>query len=192
MLKIFAGFVAALTLSAACTSTNAVSLTYAAPAGLQRVQAAGIATVNVTDQRGNDPKWIGAIRGGYGNPLKVLTTEQPVKDVVARLVTEGLAARGLSSTGAPYRLDIVLKAFNASQYARREAHVEMVATVVNASTNATVFTRPVRADEVNGSVLALNTGIMANPEELRAIANQALQAAIDDLLNDPALHAALR
>ena len=55
----------------------------------------------VTDQRGEpDPNWLGAVRGGFGNPFKVLHGEQPATDMVRQAFSDGLAARGmLASSG---------------------------------------------------------------------------------------------
>src|SRR3954454_18807690 len=65
-------------------STTPVTLSYN-PALAPTKQAAAMPVVevnSVVDQRENTSKRIGAIRGGYGNPLKKLETPVPVKDVV--------------------------------------------------------------------------------------------------------------
>ncbi|HPF24078.1 MAG TPA: YajG family lipoprotein [Hyphomonas sp.] len=186
--------IAAVILVSACASTRPIELQYMAPAQSANFESANaISLGNVADERGNGANWIGAIRGGYGNPLKVLETDKPVKDIVADLVSEGLEARGVTNAyQAPYRLDVTIVRFESSQYVRREAHAQLKGDVVNTETGEVVYTGLGTADNVNGSVLAMNTGIFADPEELRSIANQTLQQAIDELLDDPKLHDALK
>lgn len=179
----------------ACASSPSgpVTLSYAPPASVTPAQGKAVVAVGqVTDVRGNDPNWYGAVRGGYGNPLKVLTADKPVKDVVADAMAEGMKVRGLSANGAgAYRLDITLRRLDANQVARREAHVDMTASLVNVATGATAFTRDVKADKVTGTVLAMDTGVFSDPDILRALANDVLRSAIDQLLDDPAFRAAL-
>ncbi len=42
-----------------------------------------------------DPTYLGAIRGGFGNPSKRVRTDIPVREVTTRIVSEALTARGL-------------------------------------------------------------------------------------------------
>lgn len=135
-------------------------LDYAASPTIRKFDSsASVGVGAVKDQRGNGPNWIGAVRGGYGNPLKVLETEKPVKALVAEVIDAGLQARGVLDLQNPtYRLDIDLITLSSSQYVRREAHVEIRANVVEAKTGATVHTATGKSDLVEGSVLALNAG----------------------------------
>src|SRR3954447_14268972 len=77
-------------------STTPVSLSYnPALAPAKPAAAMPVVEVNsVVDQRENTSNRIGAIRGGFGNPLKKLETPAPVKDVVRDAFVEGLRARG--------------------------------------------------------------------------------------------------
>ncbi|MGH6949590.1 MAG: hypothetical protein ACREH4_01865, partial [Vitreimonas sp.] len=71
-------------------SDHVVQLTYAAPASAVRGEP-GIALGDVTDGREHERTWLGAIRGAFGNPVKVLHTQTPVSDVVGAAVRDGLA-----------------------------------------------------------------------------------------------------
>ena len=113
---------ALLACQAAC-STTAASLTYVPPGGIVAASAPRVASVTVTDMRDeHDPHYIGAIRGGYGNPLKTLTSTQPVKDEVTAGFTAALQARGLYGQGGPDTIAVTLKQLSANWYERREGH----------------------------------------------------------------------
>lgn len=53
--------------------------------------ARGVAAVGVTDLRGTPESWLGAIRGGYGNPLKKLYTDASTTPVVRKAYEGALA-----------------------------------------------------------------------------------------------------
>lgn len=80
--------------------TDTVSLGYK-PVGqiTSSTTASPITVGSFIDQRGETPTWIGAVRGGYGNPLKKLETDQPVSTLVQSAFADGLKARGLLATG---------------------------------------------------------------------------------------------
>jgi len=64
----------------ACT-TDYVALRYAPTAG-QTPAATQTPVVSVgafQDARGGDADWIGAIRGGYGNPVKTLRSQRSAR-----------------------------------------------------------------------------------------------------------------
>ena len=107
---------------AACTSKSA-DLAYAPTVAVTAQVVPAIASVAVIDAREEkDPNYIGAIRGGYGNPLKTLTSALPVKDEVSAAFTSALRARGLYGSGAPLTLAVTLKQLSGNWYARREGH----------------------------------------------------------------------
>ncbi|MEJ0058141.1 MAG: hypothetical protein WDM79_00385 [Terricaulis sp.] len=184
---------AALLLATPAMAVDTYPLTYTAPEHAVTPGQPSIApNVEVIDARENDPDWFGAIRGGYGNPLKVLRTEQPIAVAVSQVFRQGLEARNLAgATDARHVLSVQLTRFDSSQYARREAHVVMTVTLKDAATGAALHQQTVTLDRVNGSILSLRTGIFASPEELRALANQTLVEGIDQALDEPAFRAAL-
>src|SRR5688572_18645142 len=54
-----------------------------------------IAVGSLRDERGTESAWLGAIRGGYGNPLKKLYSDQPIGSVVATAMADALQTRKL-------------------------------------------------------------------------------------------------
>ena len=89
-------------LATACTTATDLPYT---PSAAPFVQAApAVTSIAVTDVREEkDPTYIGAIRGGYGNPLKTIVTRQPIADEVNTAFLAALDARHLLATGAPSR-----------------------------------------------------------------------------------------
>jgi hypothetical protein len=71
----------------------------AAAVPAQPVLAVSDRVANERRAGGDDPTWIGTIRGGYGNPIKHLNADAPVDRVVAQAFADGLAARGLLAPG---------------------------------------------------------------------------------------------
>ena len=175
-----------LILLAACSTTQ-VPLTYT-PGPTAHTQGKPLAVVGeVKDSRKYTGTALGAIRGGFGNALKTLQTEKPASEVIRTAIMDGLKSRGMAAAGNPkYVLDIDMIHFDCSQYVRREAHVELNVTLMDKAANKIVYERKVKADKVNGSVITFDAGIFASVEDLRKIANEALQDAVDQLLNDPA------
>lgn len=138
--------------------------------------------------------WVGAIRGGYGNSVKVLHADLPIDQVVMRALREGLRVRGLlvGDGMAPRRRLIVdIMQFDANQYARREATVVLRVSLVDPG-GQQLWTDTVRVYRVNGSVLSFSTGVFASVEDLHALMAQVLGEAADQALDNPAFRAALR
>ena len=178
----------ALLFMGGCSSTT-VDLPYSNTAAQSQTAAAAsnsVKILSVVDRRKHDPHWLGAIRGGFGNPLKTLTTDMPVSTVVERAFTSALDSRGLlAPTVGDYGLQVIVNQFDCNQYARREAHVRFAVSLVESASGQQVYAKDVKVDKVTGSRLTLDAGVFADVEDLRMVANQALQEAIDDVLNDP-------
>ena len=193
-MRVFAAIAVAATIFAAApaqASDHVIELTYAVPTGAVQGEPS-IAIGDVTDGREHDRTWLGAIRGGFGNPVKVLYTQGPVSDAVGAVVRAGLAARNLGvSEGARYRLNVHVVQFDCNQYARREAHIVLQLRLVHAVTGALVHEQSADVDQVEGSMLSLATGMFASHEQLRALANAVLQSAVDQALDDVGFRAAL-
>ncbi len=186
---------------AACGTTQG-SMSYAPTVPIQ--PAAGARpVVAVSDRVANerragreDPTWIGTIRGGYGEPVKRLSSDAPVDRVVARAFADGLAARGLGSTqvgagGTPYVLAVTIHQFDANQYVRREATADFSAALVERASGREVWRDRHRAYNVDGSLLSFRTGVFASPEDLRRVALRTMSEAVDALLDKPGFRAAL-
>ncbi len=170
-------------------STTTVDLPYSNTANHSQTSSAAISSVkilSVVDRRKHDPHWLGAIRGGFGNPLKTLTTDVPVSTVVERAFTSALDSRGLlATTAGTYGLEVIVDQFDCNQYARREAHVRFTVSLVAFASGQQTYAKNVKVDKVTGSRITLDAGIFADVEDLRVLANEALQEAVDDALDDP-------
>ena len=183
----------------ACVSRQ-VDLAYSpsAPVALNRGAAAAagptIVVGRFVDQRGEPANWLGAIRGGFGNPVKTLTTPTPVNEVVRKGFEDGLAARHLLSTEgtAAYTLTGVVRTFDCTQAARREANADVSISLVDNSTGRTVFSRDVQDNVVSGSPFTLATGAFGSVDELGKVAAQALREVVDKALDDPGFRTAVK
>jgi hypothetical protein len=172
-------------------STDTVQLTYdtSAAASQPAATVSSVEILSVSDRRKHDPYWLGAIRGGFGNPLKTLTTDVPVSNVVKNAFTDALKARGLlASTSGVYGMQVVINRFDCNQVARREAHVRLNVSMVELASGRQIYANEVQVDRVTGSVITFDAGIFATVEDLRKLANQALQGAVDQALDDPQLN----
>lgn len=189
-----AGIISAIlmTLMVSACSTTPVGLTYQAPnAAAPAIQGKPVIDVtSVSDQRKHDPNWLGAIRGGMGQPLKTLETQVPVKDVVKAAFIDGLKARNLQTADAPYAMELTVRQFDCNQYLRREAHAKIEVKVVERASKRSLFQHIYEADKITDSEL-FDAGIYASVEDLRVVANQALQEVVDRALDDPQLRASL-
>lgn len=146
---------------------------------------------NVLDSRGTKPNWLGAIRGGYGNPLKKLYTDDVTAKVIAKAFEDALRVRGLLglASASQYRIDVTLLKFDTSYYFNKEAHAYLTMSLVNAVTGNTIFSRAYRTDNEKGGVGA---GIFGDVDALASFANETLNETIDKALGDPNFIAALK
>lgn len=179
-------------LTAACSNT--LPLSYAPTTAVPKGNDAVVGKVSATDLRNEpDRSWYGAIRGGYGNPLKVLHTSGPVSEDVAKAVRDALAQRGLLAGDKAGQFDMTVEIvqFEATQYVRREANVTLKLTITNRR-GEIVYNDTARVDKVSGSVMALDVGVFGAPDELRQRMMVAMNAVIDELLDRPALRSVLR
>lgn len=185
-----------LVLLAGC-GTSQLPLDYAPSSAASRSGAAHgpavVATVAAVDQRGEtaaDARWIGAIRGGFGNPLKRLETDRPLSEAVAAAVRDALRTRGLlGGAASPYQVQVTIEQLEADQMARREAKVRLRLAWVRADDpgGPPAFANQGQADIVNGSLVTLEAGVFGSVEDLRALTAQAMSQAVDQALDDPAL-----
>jgi hypothetical protein len=170
-----------------------VSLHYASSSTPRPGIAPSIAQVVTIDRRNEaDPTWIGAIRGGYGNPLKVLHLSEPLKDVVAEAVRDALRARGLLSPNgqAPLSLTVTVLKFESTQMIRREAEVTIAVDLSDQATSKITYHDQAVVDLVEGGGLAI--GVLGSPSDLQALAQRALIQTIDQLFDNPAFASAVR
>ena len=175
-------------------STTGVALKYAPPQNVVTA-AAGTDAVSVgtfEDKRGEPATYLGAIRGGFGNPLKTLESSTPVATVVAIAFADGLRARGIQAGSAKYEISGTIKVLECIQMVRRDATVEIDVKLVSTETKKEVFTKTVKANTLDGSIFNLATGVFASVEDLRAVTEKTLRDAVDRALDDPEFRKALK
>jgi len=188
-----AAAIATLLFTVGC-STNRVNLKYESGVQPPAISTkSGVSVGQFTDARGESSQWIGAIRGGFGNPIKVIETDAPVSTVVANAFAAGLLERkALAKAGeSGYEIRGSIKRFDCDQYARREATVELEITVKRLADGSIVFYGTKNANTVSGSAITLSAGIFGSVEELRKVAEQTLREVVDKTLDDPELIRAL-
>jgi hypothetical protein len=166
-----------------------VALTYAPPASVQQGSPT-IALTSVRDNRGDGHHLfeLGSIRGGFGNPLKTLVTEQQVAVVVAQAIRDALTARNLGAEAGAHQLEVRITRFDCNQLYPREAHIELSFRLLDAATGAVLYESTARGNQASGGA---GGGIFAPVEPLRALTNRVMNDGIDRMLDDPAFRAAL-
>lgn len=183
-----------VSLLSAC-STTSVGLKYTASTTVAKVSPTALPVFLGTflDQRGESSNWLGAIRGGFGNPMKTLESERPVAELVRAAFSDGLRARGgvIDPASAQNQITGTIKKLDCSQYVRREAYADIEITVLD-KTGQQRFSRRYTASNVDGSLMSLNVGIFASVDDLRVVLEKTLREAVDKALDDSALRAALQ
>ena len=184
----FAFVIACACALAACSTTRG-GLPYTPSHSL--VREAPTAAVSVTvgrfvDQRGNDDKeWIGAIRNGWGIPIKNVDVTPSVSGVVRKAFSEGLRARGFATSGgAAYRISGIVK--------RLDANAEVEVNVFKVSTGQEVFSHTYSAHNLEGSLFTLHESYFGSEAKLRALAQKTLDKVVNEALDDRNLRDAIR
>jgi hypothetical protein len=146
------------------------------------------------DARGDDPYWVGAIRGMLGNPLKTLVAKQPVSEIVRAYFYDGLRGRGftLLDKGGRYQIAGTVRKLNSIQIARIEANVEIDVEVLQLPGGQKVFGKTYSASRLEGSLVTAEAGIFGSVEDLGALVNKTLREVVDKALDDPAFREVLK
>lgn len=139
--------------------------------------------VIVSDDRDTESNWLGAIRGGYGNVLKTLRTEEPTDIVVDKMYTDALMKSGIydESIDAPYSLKVKITKFDCSYYWNREAHAYVDVSLVDNSTSNIKFSKSYKTDQVDPGAGA---GIFGDVDTLRDLAESTMNETVDKMLTD--------
>lgn len=189
-----------LMLALGACSTTPVSMPYSPSVAVQPLSGARPAVsvservVNERTRGREDPNWVGAIRGGYGNPLKVLTSPEPVDRVVARAFADALTVRGLGGPAGDrprYVLSITIHEFSANQLARREAMADFTAVLSEEATGREVWQDREKVHHVDGNIFTTGTGIFASTDELLQVTVRTMNQAVDRLLDKPGFRTAM-
>lgn len=186
MIKEILGLLFGSMLLVGCTTTpvslDPVESTAAVEEGTRKVEMG-----SVTDSRRHGPNWLGAIRGGFGNPLQTLETEQPVAEVVRRQFAVGLAQRGmLAEEGeGDFLLEVDMVQLDSNQVMRREAHSRLDISVIEQGSRQVAYTNSVQSSNIEGGA---GGGVFASIEKLEEILTRTLWETIDEALDDQQLH----
>lgn len=186
MRKFLLLIIAATGLTACASDAHLKYVSVADPAPVSTQVTPAIIRVAATDNRGKEPNYLGTIRGGYGNPLKVRSTTNPVSDEVAKVFTDALVVRGLYDTSGNGRYEILLtiRRFDANQLIHVEANVDMDVSVLDKSTHKSIFGQQIVGHDQY--LQLIGAGVLASTDDLQALAEKVLSNGIDRLLNDPA------
>lgn len=181
---------AVVCLCAGC-STRMVHLRYNPQQPLPAVAGVPkVAAVAVLDQRKDDPDWMGAVRGGYGNPLKSLKVKDSVAAQYQQALMEALQRRGLyaAADNAGCRLSVAIRRLDSIYIMNLEANVEVTYTLSDAA-GARLYenTAATRREES-----AHGLGIAANMDSFQAFTEKTIYENIDMIVSDPGLIEALR
>jgi hypothetical protein len=190
MRKAMAFLAGAMTvLSVVGCTTSAVSLSYApgaAPKPADRSATAQVSVGDFSDNRREPARWIGAIRGGYGNPLKTLETDKPVNTLVKDAFRQALISRGLYSDHGRFVLSGTIDKLDGDQVVRKEATVQLQVSLMDTQRQREILNRPASSNEVEGSVVTMKTGVFGSIEELRSLIQRVLSEAIDGFVDSRA------
>lgn len=172
-------------------STTRVGISYNSPVISQTLtNTRPLEIGSFIDQRGEPATWLGAIRGGYGNPLKNLESNAPVSQLVQKAFSTALQTRGATISTAPeIQLSGIVKKLFCNQLVKREADVEIELQLTEVSSKKILFSRTYSATNYESAFFA--SGVFASIEDLRALTERTLQEVIDKALNDSAVSLAL-
>lgn len=139
--------------------------------------------ITVIDQRNNGSNWIGAIRGGYGNPLKTLKTIDPVNIVVEKMITDALKKSNLytDSLDANRTIEIKIIKFECQYYYNREAYADLSVRVINNTTSKAIYSKTYKTLRTEAGSGA---GVFGSVETLRNLAEETMNNTIDKMLSD--------
>lgn len=164
------------------------SLGYLVPPTVEQGPLASVSGVTVVDKRDEKPNRVATIRGGYGNPLKVLDTTTPVATEVAAVFTRALQTRGMLASSGPYRFLVTLDTLYGDQFMGRRAEIKIEMIVLDQAN------RPIYSDSVSDGSYEFtffDNGIFAGIEDLRKTVEKLLSNSIDRMLDKKRLFDAL-
>lgn len=174
--------------------TTSVGLKYAPTEGAtpSRV-AASVQPVSVgafVDKRNEKPTWLGAIRGGFGNPLKTLESSQPVAEVVQAAYLDAFKSKGFAiDPTAALQVSGTVLDLKCTQMSHKEATVSIEVTVSEKTTGLKRFTQTYSSKYVSGFIPV--GGVLAPVEDLRVVLENTMRDVIDKTLGDASFISAL-
>lgn len=181
-----------LVLATAC-STHSVSLAYKPATAPQQVSGdVRIAVGDFTDNRGEPPRWLGAIRGGYGNPLKTIEGAKTVSELVKDVIREALQTRGLFAENAPLVISGWIQKLDGDQYARKEATAQLQLILSERASGREIINRPASSSQIAGSMMTMKSGVFGSVEDVRGLIERVLSEAVDSFVASSAFNDAIR
>lgn len=137
----------------------------------------------VADSRGTAPNWLGAIRGGFGNPLKKLYTNNDTSIVVKKEFEDALKARNLLGTASTsqYKINVRIMKFDTSYFFNKEAHAHLDISLLDQKTGEEIFNKTYKNDNTKPG---RGAGIFGDADSLSSFANDTLDETIDNFFND--------
>ena len=152
--------------------------------------APAIAVGNFADNRGTPSNWLGAVRNGYGMPVKKLYTEGATSDVVRAAFVDAFSARGIKESQSPERLVVegtIIK-YDCSTMMNYEAHAEIQVNVVSMPSRVVIYSRNYRTDNTKSG---WGGGLYGGFKDLALMAETTLNQTIDKFFADPVFVTAL-
>ncbi len=177
---------ALLALAATACSTTAVDLPYSPLVPPTASGVPAIAAVTATDARDEkDPTYIGAVRGGVGNPVDTIVTKTPIADQVKTAFEQALSARHL--LGAPGRdtLAIQVTKLSANQTIVRTANAAFRIELRDGA-GRILYSDSADVSRSSGYVFG------SKVSDLNALGLRAMSEAIDQVLEKPGFLAAVK
>lgn len=168
-------------------STTAVTLRYepTTPVKIEPDAKPVAAIGTITDiRKEDDPRWFGAIRGGFGNPLKRLVGDRPMNETVARSLSDALKERQLlaSGDGVVVRVEGTIQKLECNYYWNRDAHAQLLLNLVDAKSNVLLYSQSQRTDN---SETGAGAGIFGDVNHLAEFMQKTLNQTIDKFFSDP-------
>jgi hypothetical protein len=173
---------------AACGNTTS-DMHYTVSDAVVRAAAPAISGVTAVDQRKEEAHRLATIMGGFGNPLKTLDLSKPVKDEVADAFADGLRARGLLTERGPYRIELLIRKYDADMIMGSTGRIDLDMSVIDTASQKMVYSDSAANERSDFHFFA--TGVFASMDELQKLAQEALDATVDQLLDRPAFRAAV-
>ncbi|MCL2428353.1 MAG: hypothetical protein FWD12_03885 [Alphaproteobacteria bacterium] len=151
-----------------------------------------IALVRVSDPRASD-RWVGAVMGIDGKPLKRIETPGPTGEQVAEAFRTALRERGdLAPPGlGRYDLDITILSLDARQWAERQSGADLLVRLVDRRSGRVAYSARSYVESRGDNFLAMDNFAFGSPSKLAAIADATLSRTIDQTLDREGFASAL-
>jgi hypothetical protein len=184
---LFAALSLALTL-ASCNTVSQVSLDYVPSPGRIRQGQAEFTTRQFSDQRGEEPTFLGTVRTQIGTPVERVQTRSPVAQIVTNAFGHGLQARGMltSPSAARYIVTGDVMDLYCQMLVRPSGYARIRVKVVDAGSGQILFNRVFEGERTGAAYLP---GSGSPVPDLRVLTSGALQDAVDRALDDGDLRA---